>query len=232
MRADQPPAYDGIPRRVSSARGSVRRAAAVGYISESAGAARAPSSQALLYCAGSQRTHLAEGIEITIVVGDRQSVPHCACSDQTVDSRPNGHARTAGCAVQLDRFMENFVSKWRLDNWQCEHRVASDAECPLIAKALEHLLHDREAGHDLFDVRHGLEAQDARLAEHFHPHRGVNENHAPVAASAEPGDRLSWRRGFPPRAQTPLARESGGRARAARIHSAPGRPRPNRSAPR
>jgi hypothetical protein len=74
--------------------------------------------------------------------------------------------------------------------------------------------------------------QDARLAEHFHPHRGVNENHAPVAASAEPADRLSSRRGSPPRAQTPPTRESGGLARAARIHSAPGRPRPNRSAPR
>jgi hypothetical protein len=232
MRARLRPPYDGIPRPVKSARGSVLNATAIGYISESAGAARAPSSQAWLYCAGSEGTHLAEGIEITIVVGDRQSVPQGACRDQTVDSRPNGHACTTGCAVQLDRFIENFVSKRRLDNWQCEHRVASDAEGPFIAKALQYLLHDGEAGHDLFDVRHGIEAQNARLAEHFHPHRGVNENHAPVAASAEPGDRLSSRRGFPPRAQTPPTRESGGLARAARIHLAPGRPRPNRSAPR
>jgi hypothetical protein len=128
-----------------------------------------------------ERGHLGDRIEIAIVVGHRQSMSQGTRGDQAVDGGPDGVAGSAGSSIEANRLVENFPSKGRFDDRKGQHGIVCYAEGGLVAEALEHLLDDREARHDLVDFGHRRESQPARPPEHLDPDRGVNENHAGVA---------------------------------------------------
>lgn len=128
-----------------------------------------------------ERGHLGDRVEIAIAVGDRQPVSQGARGDQAVDAGPDGVAGSAGCSVETNRLVESLPSKGRFDDREGQHRIVGHSERGLVAEALEHLLDDREARHDLVDLGHRRESQPARPPEHLDPDGGVNENHAGVA---------------------------------------------------
>lgn len=92
-----------------------------------------------------------------------------AGGDQTVHTRANGDPRPACRSVKIDGAEEDIFANWRLDPRKRKYRLQGDPIGPLFIKALQDLLNDGQAGHDIVEIENLLDLEFSVPAEELNP---------------------------------------------------------------
>jgi hypothetical protein len=116
-----------------------------------------------------ERRYAGERRKVTVSVDHREVVARSASCDQAVDARTHGQARPTRGPEELDRDVHHVDTEGRLDDRQRPHRLARQSEGTLVAKPLQHLLQDGQAGDDLIEAAELLDGEPGRAAGDVDP---------------------------------------------------------------
>src|SRR5690606_21693613 len=99
--------------------------------------------------------------------------------------------------------MEDGRVEWRFHGRERVHRIPSQWEGALVAKALKHFLHDGKTGDDVVDRDERLQVERTARAKDFDPDRGIDQDHRRARTRTVRSPRISLR--FPSQAPEPAS---------------------------